>query len=146
MKQWYCHLNLKPQGPFSEEEIRRKIHHGEIGPQDLICDESGLWRAASEWGVFPLQLFPAAQSYSAAVQVDEALREWVLLGVSGLQSGGLQEGPFSVLELKKLLQAGELSPYRYVWKSGLSGWCQLKDRPEFIDVITSESLSNPSLV
>ncbi|HWU42380.1 MAG TPA: DUF4339 domain-containing protein, partial [Bdellovibrio sp.] len=73
------------------------------------------------------------------------IREWVLLVQSADSSVPLQEGPLSVSELKTLLINRKVSPYQYVWKAGLSGWCLLKDRPEFASAITSENLSSPSL-
>ncbi len=45
--------------------------------------------------------------------------------------GVLQEGPFSIQELRASLQAKTISPEQYIWKTGLSGWCRIIDRPEF---------------
>ncbi len=142
---WYCHVNLKPQGPFSLEEVRAKVHKGEVGPQDLICDESSSWRPAMEWGVFEFQLFPATQGFIPGADIVEDIHEWVLLVEQASGVKPLQEGPFAVSELRESLISGKVSPYQYVWKTGLSGWCQLKDRPEFSGVISSERLSDPSL-
>ncbi|HEX7675800.1 MAG TPA: DUF4339 domain-containing protein [Bdellovibrio sp.] len=144
-QQWYCNLNLKPQGPFSMEEMRGKVYRGEIGPQDLICDNTSSWKPASEWGVFEFQLFPAVQGLIPGGDINEEVSEWVLLVEQKDGSKPLQEGPYTVKELKSLLQNGRVSPYQYIWKSGLSGWCQLKDRSEFAAAITSKSLSDPSL-
>lgn len=140
---WYFHRNLKPQGPFSEEEMRTKILRGEVGPLDLICNEKGVWRPASEWGHFELQLFPASQGFTAGSDLAEDLSVWVLLVPGNKESADgkhLQEGPFTVAELTHLLEAGIVTPYQYIWKNGLSGWCQIKDRPEFQLIITSELL------
>lgn len=140
---WYCHKNLKPLGPFSEVEVREKIHRGEVGPQDLICDETGSWKPASEWGIFEFQLFPAVQGLIQGADFDEGISEWVLLVEQGEGQKPFQEGPFSIRELKGLVEAGQVSVYQYVWKSGLSGWCQMKDRAEFSSLLTSKRLSDP---
>ncbi|WP_413587543.1 GYF domain-containing protein [Bdellovibrio sp. HCB274] len=145
-KTWFRSVNLKPQGPFSLEEMRAFIHRGEVGFQDLILDESKgeVWKPAAEWGVFELTLFPAGQSFIPGMPIDEELPEWVVLVG---QNGGtpLQEGPYSVADIKAGLNAGQISPYQLIWKSGLSGWCQVKDRPEFYASITSDQLSLESL-
>lgn len=128
------------------EEMRGKIHRGEIGPQDLICGDDDKWMPAIEWGVFEFQLFPATQGVVQGAEFDLYTREWVLLKGQGEGGKALQEGPFAIEELREGLIAGTVSPYQYVWKTGLSGWCQLKDRPEFAPVISSERLSDPSPV
>ncbi|WP_413578672.1 GYF domain-containing protein [Bdellovibrio sp. HCB290] len=141
-KSWFRSVNLKPQGPFSLEEMRTFIHRGEVGFQDLILDESKgeVWKPAAEWGVFELTLFPAGQLYIPGMPINEELPEWVVLVG---QKGGtpLQEGPYSVSDIKAGLNSGRVSPYQLIWKSGLSGWCQVKDRPEFYASITSDQLS-----
>lgn len=138
-------MNLKPQGPFSFEELRGKVHSGEVGPQDLICDETSSWKPAAEWGVFEFQLFPATQGFIPGSEISEDIREWVLLVDPGHGAKPLQEGPFTVSELRDSVMGGRVSPYQYIWKTGLSGWCQIKDRPEFMGMISSERLSDPSL-
>jgi hypothetical protein len=141
-KTWYRNVNLKPLGPFTLDEMRALVHAGEVGPQSLICDESQgeHWKAASEWGVFELTLFPAVQAYIPGQEFDIHIREWVVL-VEQDGAPSLQEGPFSISEILERLQAGTLSPYQHAWKAGLSGWCQLKDRPEFYSSISSKQLS-----
>lgn len=141
---WYCHVNLKPLGPFSLEEVRAKIHQGEVGPQDLICDESNSWRPAMEWALFEFQLFPAGQGLTPDSAMVENVREWVLLVNSGNGMKPLQEGPYSLGELRESLRLGRISPQQYIWKTGLSGWCQVKDRPEF--AVSSMRPLDPSLV
>jgi hypothetical protein len=140
---WYVHQNLKPQGPFTQEEVRAKIFRGEVGPCDLICHDD-IWRPASEWGVFEQQLFPAAQGVVFSEESRENVQEWVLLASLCDSSTGVessrQEGPFSVIELVQWMNQGRVSPYQFVWKNGLSGWCLIKDRPEFRSAMTSEML------
>ncbi|QDK45439.1 DUF4339 domain-containing protein [Bdellovibrio sp. ZAP7] len=141
-KTWFRSIQLKPVGPFSLEEMRAFIHRGEVGLLDLVLDEShgDVWKPAAEWSVFELSLFPAAQSFIPGVELDENLPEWVVL-VEQKGSAPLQEGPYSIANIKNGIRSGKFSPYQHIWKSGLSGWCQVKDRPEFYASITSEQLS-----
>lgn len=130
---WYFSQNLKPQGPLTYEEMREKIHRGEIGPYDLISQD-GDWKPACEWGIFERTLFPATQAFTPGAVEMEDEKEWVLLvpGVDG--NGALQEGPFSVRQLREGLLNKSVSGQQYIWKAGLSGWCRLKDRPEFMRI------------
>lgn len=130
---WYFNQNLKPQGPLSYEDIRARIHRGEIGPQDLISN-GGDWKPAGEWGVFEVSLFPASQSFIPGEVVHEDEKEWVLLVPSSDGRGVLQEGPFSVRELRDGLIKKKILGQQYIWKAGLSGWCRLRDRPEFAEL------------
>lgn len=135
---WYCHQNLKPLGPLSVQEIRQRISRGDIGPQDLIYnDDEKVWKSACEWKSFESALFPATQGIDPTNldSVDEA--EWVLL-LSTDDGKVLQEGPFSVREISVNVLHKRVSIYQYVWKAGLSGWCQIKDRPEFLPVTNLE--------
>jgi len=129
---WYYNKNLKPQGPISFEELKKKILRGEIGPGDLICqdDETFRWQMAVEWREFPRELFPAFQQ-NFFKTTDPEEREWILLLFNEENPDGLQQGPCSIVEVKALLAEGQVSCEDYVWRSGLSGWVQIKDRPEF---------------
>ncbi|WII71124.1 DUF4339 domain-containing protein [Bdellovibrio sp. 22V] len=129
---WYYNENLKPQGPLTLEEMRARIHSGKIGLFDLISsDATGEWKAACEWPEFERSLFPAIQGFIPGAEILEDEKEWVLLVPSENGKTSLQEGPFSIRELKASLAAGTVSGNQYIWKTGLSGWCRLLDRPEF---------------
>ncbi len=130
---WYYNQNLKPQGPITLQEMRERILKGVVGPYDLIsCGKNGEWKAAYEWREFERSLFPAAQEYvpGQASFVNE--KEWVLLVPAPDREAVLQEGPYSLQELRDGLSAQKISQSQYVWKPGLSGWCRIQDRPEFI--------------
>lgn len=136
---WYYNVNLKPQGPLSYEEMRARIHRGEVGPQELISnDADGSWKPACEWGAFEITLFPATQSFIYGQEILEDEKEWVLLVPTGDGKGTLQEGPFSVREIRQCLQKRVVSGQQYIWKAGLSGWCRVKDRPEFAALVSLE--------
>lgn len=130
---WYYNQNLKPQGPITRQEMREHILKGSIGPFDLIsCGEAGEWRAAREWREFEISLFPAAQEYVPGQDLLTHEKEWVLLVQAPDRDTVLQEGPYSLHELREGLSAQKISQNQYVWKPGLSGWCRIQDRPEFI--------------
>ncbi|MFW6154574.1 MAG: DUF975 family protein [Planctomycetota bacterium] len=48
MKQWHCYLRGEQLGPFTEDEIRRMVAEGRLGPQDLVWTEGmAEWAAAA---------------------------------------------------------------------------------------------------
>jgi hypothetical protein len=128
---WYFNKNLKPQGPLSFEEMKKKIMRGEVGPYDLICKEAeGGWSQAMQWRDFPKELFPAFQkNYFKNSDLSE--KEWILLSFKLDHGSGLQEGPYSVEDVIALLASGAVSCEDYIWRSGLSGWVRIQDRREF---------------
>jgi hypothetical protein len=140
---WYFNKNLKPQGPLNFEDMKKKIMRGEVGPQDLICREDdgavNAWAPAVEWRDFPRELFPAfQQNYFKATRNDE--KEWIVLVFTQENPEGLQQGPYSITEVKEMIENGTVSPDDYIWRSGLSGWVLLKDRAEFVAPATSLDL------
>lgn len=140
MSSWYFNKNLKPQGPLGFEEMKKKIMRGEIGPGDLICKEGeGVWLSAVEWRDFPREFFPAFQkNYFKSSRPDE--KEWIVLVFNGENPEGVQQGPYSALEVVEMLEQEKVSIEDYIWRSGLSGWVQIKDRAEFAGPATSLGL------
>ena len=140
MSSWYINKNLKPQGPLEIEEIKRKIMRGEIGPTDLILKEGeNSWRSAMDWREFTQDLFPAFQKNLFKSSSSEE-KEWILLAFNAENPQGSQEGPYSVEDLNKMLTSKKISAEDYVWRSGLTGWVQIKDRAEFSGPATSLDL------
>jgi hypothetical protein len=137
---WYYNKNLKPQGPLSFDEIKKKILRGEIGPTELIMREGeGAWKAAQEWREFTPDLFPAFQkNYFKKSNIDE--KEWILLTFDRETAAPQQQGPFSIQNLQEMLRTNLVSIEDYIWRSGLTGWVQLKDREEFAPKPTSLDL------
>ncbi len=120
---WYLGQNLKPQGPFSLEEIRLKIRRGEISPQDFLFNQTtDEWKPAFHWRFFESRLFPAFQDIKEGIEAEQV--DWVLLREK-------QEGPYRTLQLREMLRSGQVTADHYIWKPTLSGWVRLRDRVEF---------------
>lgn len=133
-KKWYYNRGLKPQGPVSYEDLRLLIFKGEVGPYDLISEASGSeWKSAIEWKCFENHLFPATQLLDEDDLGDS--QEWVLLVHQEGQLQVSKMGPFTTVEIRELLKQGRCSAQQsYAWKPGLSGWCRLADREEFLEL------------
>ncbi|WP_413291428.1 DUF4339 domain-containing protein [Bdellovibrio sp. HCB337] len=140
MSSWYFNKNLKPQGPLDFDEMKRKIMRGEISPTDLIMKEGeNSWQQAMEWRDFPQELFPAFQK-NYFKKSDAQEKEWILLVFSAANPEGSQEGPYSVVDIQNMIVERKISIEDYVWRSGLTGWVQVKDRAEFAVPPTSLDL------
>jgi hypothetical protein len=144
---WYFNKNLKPQGPLGFEEMKKKIMRGEIGPGDLICrvapadGGNDTWAMAVEWRDFPKELFPAfQQNYFKRSNVSE--KEWILLSFKTDNPQGSQEGPYSVEDVNAMVTSGLVSAEDYIWRSGLSGWVQIRERKEFLTHILGPTTSS----
>lgn len=139
MSSWFYNKDLKPQGPLTLEELKKKIMKGEIRPGDLVMKDAENWLAAVDWKELPRDLFPAFQNaWYKESKHDE--KEWILLGFAA-DGKPTQEGPYSVQNLKALLQTEQISADSYIWRSGLSGWVQLQDREEFHSAVEAKSTS-----
>jgi hypothetical protein len=139
---WYFNQNLKPQGPFTDDEIRLKIISGEIGTNELICNELNEWKPASQWEIFELKkCTESIQTGGVGVQEDPS--QWVLLvkNQQGLVSDSfLQEGPFTTEEITILIEAGGVSPQQYIWKNGLGRWYRVNECKEFEVILNSMAM------
>lgn len=132
---WYYNKDLKPQGPISTPAMRELIVKGEVGPRDLVCcHEDGRWLMAQDWAVFEPTLYPASQEFIPGLEVDASLKEWVML-VQDEEKKYLQEGPFSRDEVLAGLKQNRIHSEQFIWKSGLSGWSRIADRPEFEEAL-----------
>ncbi len=130
MSAWYFNKNLKPQGPFSFEEMKRKITRGEVGPQEFVCkDGQEQWLPASQWKEFPQEFFPALQK-DLFRNMSRTEKEWTLLSMPAGSSAPVQQGPYSLNEIRSLLANGEITLEDHIWRTGLSGWVRIADRPE----------------
>ena len=136
-KVWFYNQNLKPHGPFTLQEMRDKILLGHIGPEDLICDESAgdSWLPAREFSCFERSLFPALQNYILGQETNLQAQDWVVLAPLAEGENPRQLGPYSHADIVDLLRHGDILPSHHVWRSGLSGWSRLTDRPEFKEFI-----------
>ncbi len=75
---WYYSQNLKPQGPLTREEMRARIHCGDVGPTELIFnDQESRWKPACEWNEFERSLFPATQAALQGSDFVEDEKNWV---------------------------------------------------------------------
>jgi hypothetical protein len=123
MARWYRAQDGVTSGPYEFEEIRRGLKEGTIFPLDLLFHEGdSSWRLAR--AVPELQNIFAQPPTSGSAETFA----WVVLRYNG--RGYDQEGPFSVLQLRERLAAGELEYSQYAWKVGYDRWLKLSSIPD----------------
>lgn len=133
MRVWFCYTSQEIIGPFSKEEIILKIQKGEITPTDLLSlGTKENWKLPNEWSCFPYTLFPAYQHVDHdpdILSVNQII--WIVLNWNERERRYIHSGPFSADEIKAQLRQKKITLQSYIWKPNLSGWVQLKHRPEF---------------
>jgi hypothetical protein len=146
------------KGPYSLDEIIKLIQSSELDLQDYLYDE-----AAQDWVV--LMAYPAlgerikamkpsappktAQKEETPVagavagpdgNIDVKTIEWYML------KGERKFGPFTYVELVKMLQDKSLYEFDYVWHAGLQTWHRIAElnefTPESIRKLKSLTVSN----
>jgi hypothetical protein len=146
MSKYYIHHEGKQYGPWSVEEIRRKLETQECEWTDYLYDEGKKdWVLIMEYPPFDkLYHPPQAQGRTMIFEVGPTghlkpaptappdvsapavnPEEWFVL------KGETKYGPFPYLDLVHMLQDKRLFEYDYVWNLKLEGWRRIADVPEF---------------
>lgn len=133
-KSFYLSKNGAHVGPFSLDEVCKKLESKEHSWMDYIYDDRKEdWILLIEHPVFTEKfnknfIKPSAQTshgshLSKAVSMKD--KEWYTL------KNGSNFGPFSQLELIQMLQEKTLFEYDYVWHHSMSSWKRIADVPEY---------------
>lgn len=146
MSKYYLHHNGKQCGPWSVEEIHRKLEARECAWTDYLYDDlkkdwvvvmeypplAKLYRSQNASGrpmVFEVapsgRLMPAPTEPPEVSSPNINPEEWFVL------KGETKYGPFLYLDLVHMLQDKKLFEYDYVWNLKLEGWLRVADVPEF---------------
>lgn len=147
MSKYYVHHEGKQCGPWSVEEIHRKLETRECAWTDYLYDDlkkdwvvvmeypplAKLYRSQNPAGrpvVF--ELGPSGRLKQAPTEPPDIVsspninpEEWFVL------KGESKYGPFLYLDLVHMLQDKKLLEYDYVWNLKLEGWRRVADIPEF---------------
>lgn len=136
-KAFFLSLNGEQIGPFSAEQVLKKLETKEQAWTDYVYSESRQdWIMLMEHPEFTRSFNaghgrPAAQAIPAVptfdLRPDHHLREkeWFLL------KEGNNYGPFSKLDLVQMLQEKSLYEYDYVWHHGMNAWRRVAELPDF---------------
>lgn len=118
------------QGPFSSEEILKKLNAGDLDWTDYVYDEGQKdWLVILEHAEFAkhFQGQPKKETHENEKKTEEnAESSWFLLRDDN------KYGPFTFLELVKMLQVKKVYEYDYVWhRPTMSTWERISELSEF---------------
>ncbi len=121
-------------GPFSLDEIFSRIESRELDPNDYIYDE-----ASQDWVV--LMAYPALSEKMKSMKPSAPPKpspgsasvtpmhvgavEWFVL------KGENKFGPFTLLDVVKMLQDKSVFEFDYVWHAGLKAWKRVAEVEDF---------------
>jgi hypothetical protein len=122
-KFFYLSKNRETLGPYSVERIRQMLERGQILATDYIFLEE-----IQDW-ISLLEFLPEqAQAKPSKAKVEEVKindNDWFVL------KDEKRFGPYSFLEMVKMLQEKHVCEYDYVWKPGMQDWCKLAEAEDF---------------
>lgn len=125
-KEFYVHQNGENKGPYSKETIIELIEAQEFSSDDSIyIDEKKEWILLKDFE--PLKAYFKAKTNKIKTKVSDDLKnqEWYILKWDN------KYGPFSYLEIVKMLQGKSIFEFDYVWKQGVESWVRIADVSEF---------------
>jgi len=56
---------------------------------------------------------------------------------------GQEQGPFNLVQLKQMIQTGQITRNTMVWQEGMSGWSEAEQVPELIEILKSAPSVQP---
>jgi hypothetical protein len=116
MNHYYVAKNGQQEGPYSVDQITEKIKSKDLTLNDYVYDSD-----LNDW-VFLSQFAPISK---IKVVEKEDNDSWFILKSEN------KYGPFTQLELVKMLQDKSLFEFDYVWKKSMSSWNQISELNEF---------------
>jgi hypothetical protein len=128
-QKFYFSKDGKQMGPWTHSEGLQQIDAGHVAWSDYVYDESQAeWILISEHKSF-------AQAFSGEKRVPRLNKEAEKTEVSNKDWYVLKDenryGPFSYLEIVKLLQEKNLFIYDFIWNKDLPNWTKISDCEQF---------------
>ncbi|MBS3763432.1 MAG: DUF4339 domain-containing protein, partial [Planctomycetes bacterium] len=110
---WYVSESGQSKGPLSFEELKNRVVHGQLLPQDQVYAEPlGGWKPIAEIDA----LKPGKQKQKDAWYVSIK---------------GQRYGPYKTEYVKELIQKGQITPKTSVWSKELGDWRTIRQVGRF---------------
>jgi hypothetical protein len=117
-RKYFININGNNVGPLKLEEISERLANSLLTPDDYIFILGDTdWKFIKDLDEFKTFVKPIVEK--------ESNKFWFVRK----EKNNL--GPFSVLEMTKLLESGEIDINDYTWKKGTKNWITIKDSGEF---------------
>ncbi|MCB0357199.1 MAG: DUF4339 domain-containing protein, partial [Bdellovibrionales bacterium] len=117
MSRWYHAHKGQTKGPYTQEQVEQMLSEQKIGVMDLIFRVgSNEWKPICEWSEFKDSKIVSQCNYDTD--------QWILF--LNREHEKKQLGPFSTIQVLKMLKEKELLYSDYIWKEGMSEWYPIK--------------------
>lgn len=143
---WFILGGAKAQGPLSGKEIAMRVQSGNLGFGSHVWKQGwSNWQRLYDVEDFKC-LLPAEPPASVLQELLQSLkpaptpppvkqreepRSWYV------HQDESQYGPFTIGELKSMLECQRIGAQTYVWKQGMAEWHVMSAMPEFKDMIVN---------
>jgi GYF domain 2 len=118
-RKYFININGNNLGPLKFEEIGERLVNGL-----LTCDDYIFIMGDSNWKfIRDLEEFKA---HIKPLTEPESNKVWYV------RKNKKNAGPFSTLDVTKMLESGQIDLNDYSWKKGLKSWITLKETGEFM--------------
>ena len=129
LPEWFVAVGEKYRGPFKSSEVYQKLLDKEVSWIDhCYREKEGQWIRIADHEVFKaLQPAPPKPKPTMApppIPKIEDTVKWFLFQNEN------QTGPFSTLELKRLVTSGQVLELAYVWQEKFTEWKLVSEVPE----------------
>lgn len=135
VQDWYYTIDGKTKhGPFPLNQLKKLAEAGQLQPSHMVKQEgTNKWVVAGQVEALRTSLAPStreqvpvagpASQTSPPPLPTNPDDKWYYA------ANGQQAGPVSVLQLKELSRAGQLTPTDMVWKEGMAAWAAASSQP-----------------
>ena len=134
-RKYFININGNNLGPLKFDEISERLVNGL-----LTCDDYIFVMGDTDWKfIRDLEEF---KEHIKPLTEPESNKIWFV------RKDKKNTGPFSTLEVTKMLESGEIDLNDYTWKKGLKNWITLKDTGDFLleSTATKESVEQKKVL
>jgi hypothetical protein len=134
MSDLFVRIKGRVQGPFDLETLQGMVKRGQLSRIHQVSEDGEVWKKATDYA----ELFKTQGRNSYGVQVEQSPREGQSVQKQDpvtepaaphvspsewhIEENGQPKGPYTFIELQKMLRTGAIQPSNYVWRDGMADW------------------------
>jgi len=118
-RKYFININGNNLGPLKFDEISERLINGL-----LTCDDYIFIMGDTDWKF--IRDLDEFKDHIKPLTEPESNKVWFI------RKDKKNTGPFSTLEITRMLESGQIDINDYAWKKGLKNWLPLKDTGEFL--------------
>ena len=118
-RKYFININGNNLGPLKFNEISERLVN-----RLLTCDDYIFIVGDTDWKL--IKDIDEFKEYIKPLTEPESNKIWFV------RKNKKNSGPFSIMEITKMLEEGEIDLNDYAWKKGVKNWLTLKETGEFL--------------